>query len=108
MESPTTIRVRELRNALDVVLTQVEETVGDTIDLDADYYWDVYGADAFDPYSDPKPSLGQLTDDIERLRQLTAGVANTDVIVSHDLPHLVGILRRIGSMDRRPPRSDSE
>jgi hypothetical protein len=107
MEPTTVLRVSELRAALDVVLARVEKSVGDEIDVDADYYWDIIGAQAFDPYSAPKPAMGQLTDDIERLRELTAGGANTDVSVWHDLLHLVGILRWIGNRDLRSPSTST-
>jgi hypothetical protein len=105
MESSTRIRVSELRTALELVLTQFEKAAGEELNLDADHYWDISLPEAFDVYSHPKPTIGQLTDDMERLRELTAGGANADVIVWHDLSHLIGILRWFSSLDLRSPRS---
>jgi hypothetical protein len=47
VDPPITIRVRDLRAVLDVVLARVEATIGGEIDLAADQYWDIDARAAF-------------------------------------------------------------
>jgi hypothetical protein len=99
MDPETTMRIDDLRAALDVVLARVEESLGGEIDLAADHYWQIEAVDAFDLSTAPKPTVGQLSDDIKRLTDLAERAPNTEVYVWHDVAHLVGILRRIGALD---------
>jgi hypothetical protein len=55
---------------------------------------------AFDMQSTPALTVGQLADDLDRLRELTAdGLDLADVCSWHDRYHLVGSLRRMGAFD---------
>jgi hypothetical protein len=41
--------------------------------------------------------MGQLSDDVQEIRSLVA--REDDVIVSHDLAHLIGVLQRIAAQE---------
>ena len=93
------VRIEELRAALDVVLARVEERLGAEVDLGAALYWEIEADAAFDMQSTPAASVGQLADDVERLHELAVNGPNAEVWVWHDVAHLVGILPRIGALD---------
>ncbi|HEY1775861.1 MAG TPA: hypothetical protein VGG41_06845 [Solirubrobacteraceae bacterium] len=99
MDPQGSLRVEDLRAALDLVLARVEERFGSAFDLDADLYWEIGAEAAFDMQSTPVPNVGQLTDDLARLRELSGNGPGEDVLVWHDLARLVGIPRRIGALD---------
>jgi hypothetical protein len=91
------IEVQQLKAALELVLTRVEQQVGPAIDLTADYYWKIPPEVAYDPLVKPEIdalTLGQLSDDVEEVRSLLERDDDDGVIVWHDLRHLVGVLRR--------------
>ena len=56
--------------------------------------------------SDPVPSVGHLSDDVDELRQLISEGAGREVVVWHDLAHLVGILKRFAALDTPVAGSD--
>jgi hypothetical protein len=69
------------------------------VDLEADYYWTIPLPDTFERHDQPTElEAGQLSDDLVELQELLTR-EDADVIVWHDLGHLVGILQRIASLD---------
>jgi|GEM_PF-1273605 hypothetical protein len=104
----STIRVEELRAALDTILARVQERFGNEIALGADPYWEVGVAATFDLQSVPVPEAGSLTEDVERLRELLSDGSTGEVWIWHDLAHLAGILRRIAALDLPAHRNDAE
>lgn len=102
MSERCTVRVDELRDAIDRVLGQVEGVWGPEVELGADHYWVIESSAAFDLARPPDVAAGQLSDDVASVReQLTTG----DVpIVWHDLEHIIGVLRRLAALDL-PPRA---
>jgi hypothetical protein len=102
VEQAITIEVQQLRAALDVVLTHVEQTVGAAVHLSADYYWALPPDAMYDPYVNPATealTLGQLSDDVREIRDLLDRDADDGIFVWHDLGHLVGVLQRIAAQD---------
>jgi hypothetical protein len=99
VDASSTIRVDELRAALDAVLARVQERFGNEIALGADHYWEVGIAAAFDLQSVPVAEAGQLTEDVERIRELLKDGSTADVWIWHDVGHLVGVLRRVAALD---------
>ena len=89
-----TVSIPDLRAALSRVLDTVEAQRGEVIVLDADHYWLIDSADSFDLDASPDVVVGQLSDDIETIH------ITEDVVVWHDLEHLIGVLRRIAAIDR--------
>jgi hypothetical protein len=105
MERQLVVRISDIRTALERTLHQVEKDRGAEVDLGVDHYWVIDSGAAFDVHREPEVTAGQLSDDIESLRAQLAANAD-EPVVWHDLEHLVGLLRRIASLDR-PPSNDS-
>ena len=99
MDRATAIDVQELRAALELILNRIEEQLGPTVDLAGDYYWTVDARAAYETLNDPVGSLvaGQLSDDVNAIRELLR--RDDDPIIWHDLAHVVGVLRRIATLD---------
>lgn len=95
------VSVAELRGALDALLNEVERRFGPTIDLDADFYWDLEPSVIYDLTQVPpgEPAIGQLSDDVASIRSLLHQRQDTDVVLWHDLVHVVGVLRRVAALD---------
>jgi hypothetical protein len=81
------------------MLHELERKFGTEVDLDADYYWNIWADAAFDMGSDPVPDVGQLSDDVDTLRELVSDADERPVIVWHDLAHVLGILQRVVGLD---------
>ena len=99
MDDASGIQISELREAASRLFDAVEDQFGAQIRLDADYYWDVVLSTAFDPTGDPKIEAGQLSDDIESVRELLGRDQAEGVFIWHDLGHLIGVLRGIAALD---------
>ncbi|CAN5649332.1 hypothetical protein BH10ACT8_BH10ACT8_09620 [soil metagenome] len=99
MTADLTIRVDEIRAALGRVLDVVQDRHGPDLVLADDYYWSVPVAAAFDmTRPDPKLTVGQISEDIDAVREL--GRASEVVSAWHELAHLVGVLRAVEALDR--------
>ena len=94
---PLSLSMSELREAVNALVDLIEADLGPTIDLAADYYWHLDGRSAFDMSTTPTIDSGQLSDDLVSLR---AAVRSGDMVLWHDLEHLVGILRRLTVLSR--------
>jgi len=93
------VAIADLRQALQRVLGAAEKKLGSVVDLDADYYWTVPPGETFDKLEMPTAlEAGQLSDDVAELQDLLAR-EDGEVFIWHDLDHLVGILRRLASLD---------
>lgn len=101
MTEPLTITVDELRRAMSIVFDRIEETMGPQIDLGADYYWHIGLSESFDMSTTPEgaPLAGQLTDDVESVRELISAGSDDYVALWHELDHIGGILRRVAALD---------
>ena len=99
MALSTTIRIDDLRAWLLAILDEIERRYGAEFDLDADHYWDIGADAAFDMRSDPVPDVGQLSDDVDTLREFISEREDLEVIIWHDLDHIVGILKRVAALD---------
>jgi len=108
MASEALLSLVDLRQYLNLLLDELERKHGMTVDLDADYYWTVGPDEAFrfDGGGPPEPTVGQLTDDLQSLRNLLSHGADHPVVLWHDLAHTVGILGRLAALDQAEPSSD--
>lgn len=105
MDASTMITVGELRAAVGLLLDEVERKFGPTIDLNADYYWEIGVAAAFDLDANPSEAItaGQLTDDVTSVREFISRSPEDFAAVWHEASHLTGILRRLAAMDLPTP-----
>ncbi|MEV4532469.1 hypothetical protein AB0J82_01400 [Asanoa sp. NPDC049518] len=94
------VSVAELRSALDLLLREVERRHGPQVDLDGGLYWTVWPGKAhrFDG-EPPQVTVGDLTDDVESVRELLSRDPDEGVYVWHDLTHVVGVLTRLAALD---------
>lgn len=94
----TRIDVPLLREQLHRVLLEVEAQHGSHVELDADHYWLVESAAALDLNRAPDLAVGQLSDDAAQLREM-ASRASDELLLWHDLKHLVGLLDALAAVD---------
>jgi hypothetical protein len=101
----TTADLPALRQAINRLLDVIEQRHGATVPLRADHYW-VLGSDAaFNLQTRPTPSditTGQLADDVASIDEL-ADRTNEELVVWHDLAHVVRVLDRLATLDRAGP-----
>jgi hypothetical protein len=96
------VDVTDLRRAVDRLLDVVERRRGQTIALGADYYWTLSDEAAFNLTTQPTSesiTTGQLSDDVDAVLELLDR-SQDEVIVWHDLRHVIGVLSRIAAQDR--------
>ncbi|MGK5681674.1 hypothetical protein [Actinoplanes sp. URMC 104] len=99
MTGETSVSLADLRRALSRTLDEVERQHGPVVDLDADYYWTIGPWDAFRFETEaPQPTVGQLTDDVQAIRDVLADHEDRSAAAWHDLPHIVGILNRLAAL----------
>lgn len=101
MTDAPSVRVAELRQALDRVLEAVEERLGSTVDLGADHYRTLKPEAAYGLVPDPELHLiaEQLSDDVEELQDILNRPQDEGIAIWHDLGHLCGLLQRIAFLD---------
>ena len=84
----------DLRQSLELVLSELESEGIHSFELDADYYWDVTYDERYRIYEEPqKFAVGDLSHDFERLDAIRAG---EDYPIRVSLVWLGQILRAIG------------
>lgn len=95
------VSVAELQQALAVLLGEVERRHGLFVDLNADHYWTIAPSDSFRVGTEevPQPTVGQLSDDIQSMRDMLTGSRERAPILWHDLAHVIGILNRLAALD---------
>jgi hypothetical protein len=96
-EDDLVIALSEVREALDRILVAAAVELGSTVDLDADNYWWIDTRAAFDLSRVPSVDAGQLSDDVASMREMLNRDDN-EVIVWHDLDHVIGIVQRISGL----------
>lgn len=94
----TIIDLPLLRSELDRLLREVERRHGAAVGVDADHYWLVGSAAAFNLTQQPALGVGQLSDDATELRAMIDRPAE-DLAPWHELKHLIGILDALAAAD---------
>ena len=93
------VQVDELRNFAALLLDHLEEHSGASIELDHDYYCNIPSDERYQVYEKPENlDIGQLADDLERLRALAT---DSDLVIGHALMWLGELLRAIGTENPR-------
>ena len=97
-----TVSLSRLRQVVNRLLDDVAaHNGGDELEVTEDYYWVLDPAQLFDPRDSPAPermTLGQLSDDVAELSGMAA--RSDELVVWHDLAHVVGILQWLAVRDR--------
>ncbi len=89
-----TVKLSELRNLTNAIFDELENLGQSQIYLRHDYYWSFVGQKRYEIEPTPKPSLGQLYDDLEFLR-----TANTETrLTASHLCNLAGLFNYIGDL----------
>ena len=101
MDEPD-LRVEDLRVAINRLLDAVEDQHGPALRFDVDYYWNVPFSTAFDPYTQPRLDMGQVSDDVESVHHFIASSDDEMVSIWHEADHLAGVLRAISKTDISP------
>jgi hypothetical protein len=88
------IELDDLVRALQALIQHVKEQHQGPVEISDDYYWEINQEQLYDPTKGPSDfSLGQLSDDWQRLSQILVGEAPP---VGYALVWLSSILRAVG------------
>ena len=88
------IALSELKAVYLKELDHLEKLGYEQVNIPVEYYWNIPQEARYDPYQEPKQlTLGQLSDDLEGLKQVLEGKRDP---VAYDLVWLSTILRVIG------------
>jgi hypothetical protein len=102
MENPSPeISVAELREAIRRLLGAVEQRFGPTVPLGIDGYSVLFAPEMFAADgSEPEVTGRSLSDDVASIREVVERVdqSEDELLLWHDLNHLVGILQRISAL----------
>jgi hypothetical protein len=83
------VKVDEIEKIITLVLSRLRQRVGNEVEINVDYYWDISTEQLYNPYEKPSDiSLGQLSDDIAEINRLL----NDDSEISYDLKRIGNIL----------------
>ena len=84
------IRVSELREIFDRLMTHVESTQGDQVTLHEDDFYSLPAPGLYNVLEDaPDPTIGQLTESLDSLRR-------GDGTITHELVWLGDVLKAVG------------
>jgi hypothetical protein len=87
------IKVSQLRTATERLLAHLESK-GDTVNVEADFYWNIPAPARYNPYEEPKElTLGQLSDDWGELSRIAEGEAEP---INYALVWLGAVMTAIG------------
>jgi hypothetical protein len=99
MSDAVEVTVAELQAAVSRLLEAGERRFGSKLDLGADEYWSLWPSESFDA---PEPRLlrGSLVDDVNSVREFLDrdDRSEDEVLLWHEMNHLIGILMRIASL----------
>jgi hypothetical protein len=102
MENPNPeISVAELREAIRRPLGAVEQRFGPTVPLGIDGYSGLFSPEMFAADgSEPEVTGRSLSDDVASIREVVERVdrSEDELLLWHDLNHLIGILQRISAL----------
>ena len=95
MNTPTTLVIEDLRQAINRALDDAAALLGDRVEVDGGLYWQVPTQQLYAMESDTVAlTAGDLDDDIQTMRAYL-GSSGPAPALWHELNHLVGILRAL-------------
>ena len=89
-----TVSLDEIETAVHVLVQHLKQQAAQP-EISDDYYWEISEEERYDPTKSPTDlSLGQLSEDLERIQQILRGDAPP---IGYALVWVASLLRRIGS-----------
>lgn len=89
------VRIAELREAATRLLSHMEDQLGQTVQLEHEYFWDVPRETAYSiSTGHGELTIGQLSESLENLRAMVMGPE--DDLLSYGLVWLADLLKAIG------------
>lgn len=86
------VNIDELEKITLLLLSKLRESIGNSVELNNDFYWDISADELYNPYNEPKSiTLGQLIDDLEEIIRLR----KSDDAIPYDLKRLASILKAL-------------
>ena len=83
------VNINEIEKIALLLLSKLKECRGNEIELNNDYYWDIFIEELYNPYEEPTNiGLGQISDDLEEVRRLN----KRDNAIPYDIKRLAAIL----------------
>ncbi|WP_332641949.1 hypothetical protein [Aeromicrobium sp.] len=101
MKPPGTLKVSELRAAMERLLTAIEEQIGPEIDIPVDFYWNVPNSAAYKVGKKPKLDVGSVVDDVQSVSDYASEPVDEHTAIWHECEHVAGVLRAIAQVDMR-------
>ena len=99
MENSSNMRIDmdELVRVVGILVQHFKEQQKASVEVAEDYYWEIGEAQLYDPTKDPSDfSMGQLTEDWQRLSQIASGEAPP---IGYAFVWLGSVLRAIGQQN---------
>lgn len=85
------IRIDDLQKAIILLLSNFKTNIGEVIEIENDFYWDIPSKELYNPYEEPKQlTLGQLSDDINEVQRLANEPSSA---ISYDLKRISNIIK---------------
>ena len=86
------VNIDEIQKITSLLLLKLKKSVGNEIEINNDYYWDISNEELYNPYEEPKNiTLGQLSDDLDEINRLL----QFDDAIMYDLKRITGILKTL-------------
>jgi len=87
------IRIDDLSKVINVLLSNLSDSLGNEIDISNDFYWDISEEQLYNPYEKPNDlSLGQISDDLNEVNRLCV---NDRDVVPYDIKRVAEILKAL-------------
>ncbi len=84
------VNIEELEKVTLILFSRLRESIGNEIELNHDFYWDISEEELYNPYENPTDiGLGQLSDDLKRVQNL---FKSDEDAVAYDLRKIAPIL----------------
>ncbi|WP_326836014.1 hypothetical protein VSH64_14015 [Amycolatopsis rhabdoformis] len=94
MTATNVIRLDQLAAAAERLFEHITEVHGDTVEVDADYFWSIPPDALYNVYEKPKElTIGQLSESDQHIRQLLEGQRPP---LAYHLVWLSDLLRAVG------------
>lgn len=87
------VNINELQKITNLLLEKLQQSKGNEIELNSDYYWDIAIDEIYNPYNEPTTiTLGQISDDLTEINRL---LHSDDDIIPYDLKRLASVINAL-------------